>query len=82
MAYDPKQDVVMWSVEEPALGLEVSLVRYGSGAPKVQLSRYKRDGATKVYQKLGRVTVPEALWLGQQLPEAVKHAPAEAATVA
>lgn len=59
--YDESKDVTI-ATDTIYLGdnkfLEISVKRYDSGEPKIQIIRYKliKDGTAKSYEKLGRLT--------------------------
>ena len=66
MPYDPEMDTVLkqWKSEET--GLMVSINRYGTGEPKVQIGPRilkKRDGSDRAPVKAGRLTIEDLLWL-------------------
>jgi hypothetical protein len=59
MTYDPELDQEL-ARYDGIDGLEVKLMCYGRGEPKIQICRYSQRGAHKWYSKLGRLTVDEA----------------------
>ena len=66
MPYDPDMDKILkqWKCEET--GLMVSINRYGTGEPKVQIGPRilkKRDGTDRAPAKAGRLTMEDLLWL-------------------
>jgi hypothetical protein len=69
--YNASLDTTLWSNENAELGLEVKVVQYNSGEPKVQITRFEANGSTKVYQKLGRMTMQEASWIADVLKSAL-----------
>lgn len=71
MAYDAALDHVLRSWENPETGLVVSINRYGTGEPKLQIGPRKltrRDG-TATTTKPGRLAIADVLWLKDVLEE-------------
>ena len=65
MAYDPEMDKVLkkWKCEET--GLIVSINRYGTSEPKLQIGpriSLKKDGSERAPAKAGRLTVEDLRW--------------------
>jgi hypothetical protein len=58
MAFDMSKDktLAMKAIGE----IEVKLCQYNGGEPKIQITRFEQKGDTRVYGKLGRMTVAEA----------------------
>ena len=80
--YDEAKDKTLWGQVSTSLGLEVKAVSYNGGPVKIQVSRFKDDGAvtgfdqaTRVYQKLGRLTLQETQWVATALTAAVAASP-------
>jgi len=73
MAFDPNLDEVVASDTYPnenAGDLNVSIVRYNGGAPKLQIgSRLKHTNDGPKYVKAGRLNRDEAEWLRELLDE-------------
>ncbi len=76
MAYDEKKDEVLYiRVEEfsEANHLEVKLVRYDKGEPRIQIARFSlkshEEGAK--YRRLGRMTLNEACWATRAIEEII-----------
>jgi len=64
MPFDPEKDKILrkWQCEET--GLVVSINRYDTGEPKVQIGPRvfsKKDGG-EVQRKAGRLTIEDLLW--------------------
>lgn len=65
MPYDPTKDEMMkqWRCKET--GLLISIQRYNSGEPKVQIGPRllkKKDGSDRAPVKAGRLTMEDILW--------------------
>lgn len=81
MPYDESKNEVIISVGFDADNdtfIEISVVSYNGGEPKIQLSRYTMDGEERKYRKLGRLTFSEATKLCAALPPIVESNAPEA----
>ena len=58
MAYDAGKDKVL--AVRTSGTVEVKLCQYNGGEIKVQVTRFEQKGDTRVYGKLGRMTLDEA----------------------
>ena len=67
MVFDPTQDEVLCirTEEFGDVHLEVKLVSYKQGEPKIQISRFaiKEPNREVKYMRLGRMTLDEAKWV-------------------
>ena len=67
MVFDPTQDEVLCirAEEFGDVHLEVKLVRYKQGEPKIQIARFaiKEPDRDVRYMRLGRMTLDEAKWV-------------------
>ena len=72
MPYDPEMDKVLkkWKCDET--GLVVTINKYGTGEPKVQIGPrilLKKDGTERAPVKAGRLTIEDVMWFYDMIDE-------------
>ncbi len=70
--FDERKDKTMACLS--CAGIEVKASSYNGGETKIQITRFEQKTGTRIYGKLGRVTVAEAVAIQDMLTAVIAQA--------